>query len=87
MAKKFFVNNLNTYIGEALFQELRPTPDEDGNMPDDPNLIFGTYIDKDSSSKPEGVAKMLKRNSKPRLAMKYISECDVIIYDAHAGNP
>lgn len=55
-------------------------------MPDDPNLIFATYIDKDSSSKPEGVAKMLKR-SKPRLSMKYISECDVIIYDVHAGNP
>ena len=29
---------------------------------------------------------MLKR-SKPRLAMKYISEWDVIIYDLHSGNP
>lgn len=29
---------------------------------------------------------MLKR-SKPRLAMKYLSECDLIIYDLHAGNP
>ncbi len=58
-------------------------------MPDDGPLIFGTYIDKDSSDnplKPEGVSKMLKR-SKPRLAMKYISECNVIIYDVHAGNP
>lgn len=55
-------------------------------MPDDGNLIFATYIDKDSSAKPIGVAKMLKR-SKPRLAMKFISECDVIIYDLHTGNP
>ncbi len=55
-------------------------------MPDDGNLIFATYIDKDSSAKPLGVSKMLKR-SKPRLAMKFISECDVIIYDLHTGNP
>lgn len=55
-------------------------------MPDDGNLIYATYIDKDSSAKPLGVAKMLKR-SKPRLAMKFISECDVIIYDLHTGNP
>lgn len=48
--------------------------------------MFGTYINKDSSEKPQGVKKMLKR-SKPRLAMKYISECDVIIYDLHTGNP
>lgn len=29
---------------------------------------------------------MLKR-SKPRLAMKFISDCDIIIYDVHSGNP
>ena len=55
-------------------------------MPDDGNLIYATYIDKDSSAKPFGVAKMLKR-SKPRLTMKFISECNVIIYDLHTGNP
>jgi len=29
---------------------------------------------------------MLKR-SKPWLTMKFISECEVIIYDLHTGNP
>jgi hypothetical protein len=29
---------------------------------------------------------MLKR-SKPLLAAKYISECDLIVYDVHSGNP
>ena len=33
-----------------------------------------------------GTKKMLKR-SKPRLMRKYISECDVAIYDLHYGNP
>ena len=86
MSKKFFINNLNTYIGNCLFEEIRNDITEDGEVNDDANIIYGTYVDKDSSEKPEGVKKMLKR-SKPRLAMKYISECDVIIYDLHSGNP
>ena len=86
MGKKFFINNLNTYIGNALFSEIRNDVSEEGEVNEDANLIFGTYINKDSSEKPNGVKKMLKR-SKPRLAMKYISECDVIIYDLHSGNP
>ena len=86
MSKKFFINNLNTYIGNCLFEEIRNDISEEGEVNEDANVIFGTYIDKDSSEKPQGVRKMLKR-SKPRLAMKYISECDVIIYDLHTGNP
>lgn len=85
MSKKFFINNLNTYVGQALFSKIRNDKDEEGEPVEDCNQIFGMYIDKDSSEKPEGIKKMLKR-SKPRLAMKYISECDVIIYDLHEGN-
>lgn len=73
MSKKFFINNLDTYIGDTLFQEIRNDINEEGEINDDANIIFGTYSNKDSSEKPDGVKKMLKR-SKPRLAMKYISE-------------
>ena len=82
MSKKYFINNLNTYVGRALFHELRN--DVEGN--DSPNLIYGTYLDADSSEKLPGTKKMLKRG-KPRLMRKYISECDVVIYDLHYGNP
>lgn len=78
MAKRIFVNNVNSYVGQALFQQLR----NDGPDNDDPNLIFGTYMEKDSSEKPDGVKKMLKR-SKPKLKAKYLSECDVLLYDLH----
>jgi len=44
----------------------------DGPENDDPNLIYGTYIDRDSSMKIKGTAKMLKR-SKPGLTKKYLS--------------
>jgi hypothetical protein len=80
MSKKIFINNLNTFVSKALLEELQPTPSEDpeAGPPDDAPTIFGTYIDKDSSLKPDGVKKMLKR-SKPLLAMQYMAGCDLIV--------
>ena len=61
MSKRIFINNLDTYVSQAIFAELRnDQPDEDGQTPEDANTIFGTYINKDSSMKPDGVKKMLK---------------------------
>jgi hypothetical protein len=39
---------------------LRNDKDENGEVNDSANMIFGTYIDKDSSEHPEGIQKMLK---------------------------
>ena len=61
MSKKIFINNLNTFVSKQLFAELRnDQKNEEGEVNPDSNKIYGTYIDKDSSSKPEGVTKMLK---------------------------
>jgi hypothetical protein len=60
MSKRIFINNLNTYVSQAIFSELRNDKGEDGEKNPDANTIFGTYIDKDSSMKPDGVKKMLK---------------------------
>jgi hypothetical protein len=60
MSKRIFINNLNTYVSQAIFSELRNDVGEDGEKNPDANSIFGTYIDKDSSMKPDGVKKMLK---------------------------
>ena len=61
MSKKIFINNLDTYVSQAVFSELRnDEKDEEGNQADDVNLIYGTYMNKDSSIKPEGIKKMLK---------------------------
>lgn len=60
MSKRIFINNLNTYVSQAIFNELRNDINEDGEKNEDANNIFGTYIDKDSSDKPEGITKMLK---------------------------
>jgi len=87
MSKKIFINNLNTFVSKALLEELKASQKgEDGEEAADAPVIFGTYIDKDSSEKPDSVKKMLKR-SKPRLAMKYLADCDLIVYDLHSGNP
>ena len=65
MAKKIFINNLNTFVSRALLEELnKANQTEDGEEPneEDQPIIFGTYIDKDSSSRIEGIKinKMLK---------------------------
>lgn len=63
MSKRIFINNLNTYVSQAIFQELRNDVSEEGEKNADANKIFGTYIDKDSSVKPDGIVKMLKVRS------------------------
>ena len=61
MSKNIFINNLDTYVSQAIFKELRnDQPNEEGEVPGDAHTIFGTYITKDSSSAPEGIRKMLK---------------------------
>ena len=86
MAKRIFVNNTNSYVGQAIFQQLRNDTEDN----DDPNIIYGTYMEKDSSEKPKGIRKMLKvliitilQRSKPKLKAKYIAECDILVYDLH----
>ena len=61
MSKNIFINNLDTYVSDAIFKELRNDDvDEEGNPNPDAHRIFGTYITKDSSTNPDGVKKMLK---------------------------
>lgn len=60
MSKRIFINNLNTFVAQAIFNELRNDISEEGEKNPDSNVIFGTYIDKDSSTKPDGIKKMLK---------------------------
>lgn len=60
MSKRIFINNLNSYVSQAIFNELRNDIGEDGEKNEDANMIFATYIDRDSSDKPDGINKMLK---------------------------
>jgi hypothetical protein len=74
MSKRIYINNLDTYVSQAIFSELRnDLPDEEGNKPDDANVILGSYINKDSSIKPDGVKKMLK----VRLAVTKIRRLEI----------
>ena len=78
MSKNIFINNLDTYVSQAIFKELRNDQlDEDGNKPEGANLIFGTYIGKDSSVNPEGVKKMLKVRVTPTVTIGFKMEAGV----------
>ena len=61
MSKNIFINNLDTYVSQAIFKELRnDQATEDEAPPDGAHQIYGSYISKDSSVKPDGIKKMLK---------------------------
>ena len=59
MPVKIFINNLDTYVSQAVWSEWRKDPkDEEG---DEAPMVFGTYITKDSTERPDpSVKKMLK---------------------------
>jgi len=80
MSKRFFIDNVDCYLGQALLDEVRAsrTNDED-------NLIFATLKDHDAIDKPLGVRKFLHKEKKDILA-KYISDSDYIIYDLHESD-
>jgi len=64
MSKKIFINNLNTFVSRQLLAEFRNDQATGGEGEEvdnsDANQIYGTFIDKDSSDKPQGIKKMLK---------------------------
>jgi len=60
-------------VSQAIFNELRNDVGEDGEKNPDSNTIFGTYIDKDSSVKPDGIKKMLKVKIIEKLPNRYIA--------------
>ncbi|CAG9331737.1 unnamed protein product [Blepharisma stoltei] len=77
---RIFINNINSYVGRELFQEIRGDPEEESS-----NVFIATLDPNDNSPRPAGVKKILRRD-KPRLFKKYLLECDLIIYDLHTGN-
>ena len=73
MSKKIFVNNINTFVSAAILEELTKdilVGDEEEDTGDRP-IIFGTYIDKDATERPDfvkgGIKKMLKVSAIPFL--------------------
>lgn len=60
MSKRIFINNLNSYVSQAILKEFRNDKDEEGEENPDANMLFGTYVDKDHTEKPDGISKMLK---------------------------
>lgn len=57
MSKGIFINNLNTYIGTAFYDEFLGNLEEDQ---DSEFTVYGTYYEKDSSEKPKRIKKMMK---------------------------
>ncbi len=55
MSRGVLISNLDTYIGQALYEELLGPEPESAEFE-----IYGTYFNKEISEKPKDVKKMLK---------------------------
>lgn len=81
MSQGVYINTLNTYVGTALYEEFLGEKPEESEW-----AVYSTYFEKEDSSKPAFVKKMMKPKSKPGLFRKYIlDKFDVMIYDMHSG--
>ena len=80
MAKSYFINNIDSYIGKEILAQLIGTEEEPSG-----NTIIGTRLDPNNHEKLGGMKKVLKRH-KPLLFKKYLSEMDVLIYDTYKGD-
>jgi adenylate kinase len=80
MSKRYFINNVDKLIGDALLRELTKGEDEIER------LHMATYFDQQRIDKGRGVKKILKR-WKPKLSRKkMLEEIDVYVYDLHSSD-
>lgn len=78
---KFFINNINSYVGQILYEELRN--DHSIKDPIEKHLFVGTQSGAEKAEAPEGVEKVIE-NDLTRSFRKHILESDVVIYDMMA---
>ena len=80
MSKRYFINNIDTFLGQQLLSELYKAPEE-GEADAADFKIMATYSSTHRVDKQPGVKKILKRY-KPKLSRKkMLEENDVWIYD------
>lgn len=80
MAKRYFINNHDSVIGQEILKELTKEESEDP-------VHMVTYMKNDKKERIKGVKKVLNRITKPKLMRKkMLEECDVYIYDLHFGD-
>lgn len=75
MSKRYFINNLDTPLGQEFYAQLVKEDTEEG-------IHMATFcVDDPTIMPPKGFKKILKR-SKPKLSRKKMfEECDVYVYD------
>ena len=75
---KFFVNNINSYVGKSLYSELRN--DSTIKDPIERHLFVGTKTDAEQTPVPDGIESIVDYDAS-RTFRKYILDSDVVIYD------
>jgi adenylate kinase len=76
MSKKYFINKVDSLLGEVLLQELVKGEEEGGET-----SIMGSFVDAKREDPPlKGMKKILKRYKPKLFRKKLLEECDTMIY-------
>jgi len=78
---QFFISGINSYIGQALYEELRNDHIEEQS----PNVFYGTLSAEEDLQDPQGVTKVLSR-SKPNSYKKHLLESEFVVLDLHTSD-
>lgn len=71
MSKQFFINNLDSPLGQALHKRIYNPEEESAN-------IIGTYIDHERKDKIPGVRKILKVLPHPFLLISLAKQAQAL---------
>lgn len=75
---KFFINNINSYVGSTLYNELKN--DDVIKDPIERHLFVGTKDNTEKNPVPQGVEAVVDYDES-RNFRKYVLDSDVVIYD------
>lgn len=75
---KFFISNINSYVGQSLFSQLRN--DDRIKDPIERHLFVGTKTSAESAPVPTGVEAVVEGDL-TRAFRRHILDSDVVIYD------
>jgi len=83
---KIFVNGVNTFLSQAIVEELR-----NDNLAFDSKVIqehkiYGTLTESENAPAPSGLTKVIPKNRKKQVYETILSS-DVAIFDLNFGSP
>ena len=82
---KIFVNDANTFLGQAIIEEIRNDHQAFDSDTIAANRIVATLSDRENAKAPAGITKVIPKNKKKAIYSSILTS-DVVIFDINFGS-